>query len=51
MKSNHNNELMVRRLECGAFNISKIQDEIKSQLMVAIFGCMYRCFQYFKDTR
>ena len=51
MKSNHNPRKEKVTVECGAFNISKIQDEIKSQLVTEVMIVKVRCFQYFKDTR
>ena len=51
MKANHNCCWFFKWCELGAFNISKIQDESKSQLHETIIALKQRCFQYFKDTR
>ncbi len=51
MKANHNYIPRCTLLLIGAFNISKIQDESKSQLGIDDLVLTARCFQYFKDTR
>ena len=51
MKANHNEVTIEADYEFGAFNISKIQDESKSQLINTNNNSTKRCFQYFKDTR
>ncbi len=51
MKANHNWFYFFFIINNGAFNISKIQDESKSQLFIGQYIGIIRCFQYFKDTR
>ena len=51
MKANHNHNAVVYWNFVGAFNISKIQDESKSQPIHFLPFAKRRCFQYFKDTR
>ena len=51
MKANHNAATFLNSLLQGAFNISKIQDESKSQPNLRSDALSHWCFQYFKDTR
>ena len=51
MKANHNVDGNLGEMNIGAFNISKIQDESKSQRSIALVINVHGCFQYFKDTR
>ena len=51
MKANHNSKKSIFSLSIVVFNISKIQDESKSQPSIDKARFAERCFQYFKDTR
>ena len=50
-KSNHNWFGTVKFGLSVVFNHSKIQDEIKSQLVPDLIAPRWCCFQSFKDTR
>ena len=51
MKANHNALMTCKSIVAAVFNISKIQDESKSQLITDVDSSETCCFQYFKDTR
>ena len=51
MKANHNYFTDLDNIEPVVFNISKIQDESKSQQSDLYNLINTGCFQYFKDTR
>ena len=51
MKANHNKPVPTLSSPCVVINISKIQNESKSQLLR--WGNVFHssCYQYFKDTK
>jgi hypothetical protein len=50
MKANHNSNVSSSTPFKVVFNISKIQDESKSQPRRRVIFFPFSCFQYFKDT-
>ena len=51
MKANHNNSIILININKAVINISKIQNESKSQLTININSHSFGCYQYFKDTK
>jgi len=51
MKSNHNRGGLQGNTEKAVINMSKIQNEIKSQLRGSSKFNPLRCYQYVKDTK
>ena len=51
MKANHNCYNYENFLIYVVINISKIQNESKSQQVLMLCVCFVSCYQYFKDTK
>ena len=51
MKGNHNKKLNRKNLTFVVFNMSKIQNERKSQQLVAGSEFQFGCVQHVKDTK